>query len=81
MYEVQHYTLCQGWVNTWNTWDDLEGEQQQTFETVEEAQAELDDFFNDIHTDILNGDRGCDDNYCRDDFMIVEIPELLDIAA
>lgn len=76
MYEVQYYTINQGWVNTWKTFDDMEGEKPQTFDTVEEAQAELDKFFNDIHTEILNGNRGCNDSYCRDDFMIVEIEEV-----
>ena len=21
-YEIQHFTLCEGWVNTWLSWDD-----------------------------------------------------------
>ena len=80
MYAVQHYTLCDGWVNSWKTFDDLEGEKEQVFDSVEEAQKELDEFFNDIHTDILNGNRACDEGYYRDEFMIVEIKELIAVA-
>lgn len=81
MYEVQHYTVNQEWVNLWTAWDDIEGEQPQTFDSVEEAQAELDKFFNNIHIDILNGDRGCNDSFYRDDFMIVEIDDFVAVAA
>lgn len=81
MYEVQYYTKDQKWVNTWKTFDDLEGERSHVFDTVEDAQAELDEFFDNIHTDILNGDRGCEECYFRDEFMIVEIKEHVALAA
>jgi hypothetical protein len=42
-FEVQEYTLCDGWVNTWS---DDEG--ATTFNSEEEAQAELDWFLHDI---------------------------------
>lgn len=80
-YEVQHYTLCQGWVNNWTIWDDENGERPQTFNTVDEAQAELDEFFNDINTEILNGERGVDESYDHDEFMIVEISEIIEMVA
>ena len=78
-YELQQNTLCQGCVNNWTIWDDENGEQPHTFETVEEAQAELDDFFNDINTEILNGERDIENDFCIDEFMIVEIPEPIEL--
>ncbi len=80
MYEVQQL-INQEWVNNWKSFDDMEGEKPQTFDTVEEAQEGLDEFFNNIHTEILNGERDCDDNYYRDDFMIVEIEDFVAVAA
>jgi hypothetical protein len=42
-YEVQTYTLCAGWINLWT--DD--GNTLVTFETLEDAQKELDGFLKD----------------------------------
>ena len=35
-YEVQHYTLCDGWINTWTVDDKPE-----YFDTYEDAEASL----------------------------------------
>lgn len=40
-YEVQHYTLCQGWINTWHEYDDDNNEIPIVFDTYEDAAEEL----------------------------------------
>jgi len=42
-YEVQHYTLCDGWRNTWTICENGI-EKPHVFDSEEEAQAELDEF-------------------------------------
>lgn len=68
MFEVQQWTLCQGWVNTWSVDD-----QPQRFETLEAAQAELDEFFDDIQAEIDRGERDPEEGYAREDFRIEEV--------
>ena len=46
-YEVQHFTLCQGWINTWTNFDDCMQENPTVFETRDCAQASLDEFLAD----------------------------------
>lgn len=54
-YEVQHYTICYGWVNTW-AYAAAEGVMQpETFATAEEAQAALDEFFEDLEEEVAAG--------------------------
>ncbi len=62
-YEIQTYTLCQGWINCWTI-----DEQPQTFATRAEAQAELDTFFDGI----TSGERAANQGYDRKDFRIVQ---------
>ena len=38
-YRVETWTLCQGWIDTWN----------EVFKTKQDAEDELDDFFNTCH--------------------------------
>jgi hypothetical protein len=42
-WEIQHYALCDGWVNAW-TDSDENGDIPVTFDTKEEAEAELREF-------------------------------------
>lgn len=67
-YAVLHYTLCDGWTNTWSVND-----QPMTFDSVEEAQAELDEFLADIQSEIDSGDRAPDEGYSQDEFKIEEV--------
>jgi len=54
-YEVQHYTLADGWKNTWS-YDEGDGVfQVETFATRDEAEAALDEFFADLDVDIAAG--------------------------
>ena len=56
-YEVQHYTLCDGWTNTWTISDENGIEQPEVFDNEEEAQAELDAFFQEVEEEIQSGER------------------------
>ena len=54
-YEIQHYTLFYGWVNTWS-YADADGVMHpETFATVAEAQAALDEFFEDLEQEVAAG--------------------------
>ena len=70
-YEVQHYTLCDGWVNTWTISDGNHDSVPHVFATREEAQAELDEFLRDIQSEIASGDRAPDEGYDASEFRIV----------
>jgi hypothetical protein len=70
-YEVQTYTLCEGWVNCWTT----DGKPT-TFETAQEAQAEIDNHIAEstetyIREGILSEGESA---YDPADLRIVEIP-------
>jgi hypothetical protein len=69
-YEVQHNTLCDGWINCW-TQDD----KPMTFATEAEAQAEIDDFLSDIEAEIASGDRAHDEGYDPSEFRIVNVAD------
>jgi hypothetical protein len=48
MYEVQHYTLADGWVNTWTHMSDGEDDGKPvTFATEAQAQKALEEFWED----------------------------------
>lgn len=66
-YEVQHYTLFYGWVNTW-AYAETDGVMQpETFATAEEAQAALDEFLADIEQEVEAGQMAPHD---RDEFRV-----------
>lgn len=67
-YEIEQYTICDGWINTW-TIDD----RPEIFDTYEEAQKELDDFFTEIKEQIETGEREPDNGYSREDFRIIQV--------
>jgi len=72
MYEVQTFTLCQGWVNCWSV--EIDGiSQPETFETEAEAQAAIDEFLAEIQAEIECGDRAEDEGYDRDDYRVVRV--------
>jgi hypothetical protein len=72
-YEVQHYTLCNGWINCWHTVDENGNETKQVFDTEEDAQAELEEFLADIAKEIFHGERAADAGYASEEFRIVPI--------
>lgn len=79
-YEVQHYTLCEGWINCWSIINSDDSQTPQTFDSVEAAQAEIDDFFADIQAEIDEGSRAEDEGYDREEYRIVEIDSVKQIV-
>lgn len=66
-YEVQEFTLCDGWTNTWSDDDGAS-----TFQTKEEeAEAELDWFLQEMLEEVKAGNM--EDAPDREDFRIVEV--------
>ena len=69
LYEVQTHTVCDGWINCW-TWVDTDCddvETPQTFETYEEAEAAIYEFFADLAR------AGMASMYDLDDYRVVEL--------
>ena len=65
MWEVQQYTLCDGWVNTWTTYE-VDGSKYPTqFGSYDEAWVELQDVLNTAF------ESGMD--YSFDDYRIVKV--------
>jgi len=73
LFEVQTFTLCDGWINCWSVSDER-GTRPETFSTQAEAQAEIDEFFQETELQIEVGERDPDDGYSRDEYQIVQIP-------
>jgi hypothetical protein len=72
IYEVQHYTLCDSWINTWT--DTIDGKDvPSVFNSFEEALACLDEFLADTLDEFNEGNLS--DTYDRNDFRIVKINE------
>lgn len=60
-YEVQTYTLCDGWINCWTTYE-ADGHSYPTYyDTYAEAEADLNDVLDEWP------------EYMRDEFRIVEV--------
>ena len=74
-YEVQHNTVCDGWINCWTVSQGDGPAVPQTFDTEKEAQTELDGFFEDIAYEIAEGTREPDEGYDREDFRIVPVED------
>lgn len=72
-YEVQQYTFCEGWVNTWTICENDQIASPEYFDSYAEAQAELDNFFAEIASEIASGERPRDNGYDREDFRIVTV--------
>lgn len=71
-YEVQTFTLCDGWTNTW-TFTDKDGkEHSESFDTEEAAIAALAEFLAEIQEEIFLGQREPDEGYSLHDFRIVK---------
>jgi|AntRauTorcE11898_2_1112593.scaffolds.fasta_scaffold139815_2 hypothetical protein len=71
-YEIQHYTICDGWVNTWSIEHHDGRVEPETFDSYEDAAAALDEFFAEIVDEIVTGQRQPDEGYDRDEFRIVK---------
>lgn len=72
-YEIQTFTLCDGWINTWFIIDKDNSETPETFASEAEAQQALDEFLREIQEEIDAGHRLPDEGYSPDDFRIAAI--------
>jgi hypothetical protein len=70
-YEVQHYTLCDGWINTWSDYDEDGNEKPSTYDSFEDALNELDSFLDDEQEAFEEGN--IESPYDRDEFRIAEV--------
>lgn len=70
-YEVQHYTLCDGWINTWTTYDENDNEIPITYESYEDAKEALKDFLNEEKKAYKR--KEIDNMYEEDEFRIEEV--------
>jgi hypothetical protein len=65
-YEVQHYTLAYGWINTWSYAESDGVLHAETFTTDDEAEAALDEFFTDLEEEVAAGNiASCDRDQYR----------------
>jgi len=65
-FEVQEFTLCDGWINTWSDDDGAS-----MFESKKQAEAELDWFLQEMLEAVEEGNM--EDVPDREDFRIVEV--------
>lgn len=65
-FEVQEFCLCGGWTNTWSDENGLT-----TFDSLESAQAELDEYFNDMQYEVEAGNM--QDMPDKAEFRIMEV--------
>ena len=72
-YEVQHYTLCDGWINTWSDYDEDGNETPSTYDSCEDALNELDSFLDDEQEAFEEGN--IESPYDRDEFRIAEVTQ------
>lgn len=70
-YEIQHYTLCDGWINTWTVEQDNGDSEPEYFDSLEDAEMALQDFLNDEHEAYQQG--WIESKYGSNEFRIVEI--------
>lgn len=64
-WEVHHFTLCDGWINTWTVHDEAGNSEPEKFATEKEALDALNEFF---EIEDLYGNTG---GYSRDEFRLV----------
>ena len=64
-YQIEHFTLCDGWVNTWR--DDTDA--PVTFASYDQALKELNDHYSELREEVQNG---FIDDYNMSDFRIAE---------
>jgi hypothetical protein len=68
-WEIQEFTVFEGWVNTWTDGDD----KSVVFDTKEDAETALTDYLDDINQAVKDGDMV--GGYNRDGFRVVPIEE------
>ena len=73
VWEVQHDTLADGWVNTWTEEDETGAWVPLVYATQDAAEAELSEFLREIALEIEYGERDPDAGYDQSEFRIVEV--------
>jgi len=73
-YEIQQYTLCDGWINTWSI-EEGGVSKPLVLDSKEEAQKELDDFLREIAEEIEYGEREPENGFDAEDFRIEEVKD------
>jgi len=71
-FEVQHWTVADGWVNCWTTIDENDDETPTTYEKYAHALHDLDELFDEIEAEIVSGHREPDMRYNDSDYRIVK---------
>lgn len=75
VFEIQHFTICDGWVNTWTVHRKDGTSEPECFTSKIEAQAALDEFLAEIAEEIDLGIRDPEQGYDAQDFRIVALSE------
>ena len=71
-WEVQHHTLCQGWVNCWS--EEVDGVSRPlTYPSEAAARDALEEFLREIAEEIAYGERDPDHGYDVEEFRVVEV--------
>jgi hypothetical protein len=73
VYEIQHFTLCDGWVNTWTIENEDGTTQLEYFNSVIDAQESLNEFLEEEKEAFENG--FIESPYTEDEFRIVEVTQ------
>lgn len=72
-FEVQHYTLIDGWVNCWTTYDEDDGEYPTTYGTFNAAIFDLDDMFDEQDYEVTAKIMEPDHRHSESEYRIVKI--------
>ena len=72
IYEVHTWSLCEGWVNCWIVTDEKGNDQPDSYPSIEAAQAEIDEIFEEIEYQVKSGERLPDEGFDRDDYRIYD---------
>lgn len=72
-YEIQHFTLCDGWVNTWTVINEDGSEEKELFDSYQDARDCLQDFLEQEDESYFNG--YIESRYQSDEFRIVEVKQ------
>jgi hypothetical protein len=72
-YEIHHFTMCDGWTNTWTITNEDGTEEKEQFNSYQDALDCLRDFLEQEDESYFNGD--IESRYQSDEFQIVEVSE------
>ena len=73
VYEIQHFTLCDGWVNTWTIANEDGSTQLEYFNSKIEAQEALNEFLEDEYLAYVKG--YTDSPFKENEFRIMEVSQ------